>query len=257
MADNHVKPTSEELDANADAVLEELESVKEVEKEEIEEVIEEIEETEEEVEEVKEEETKEEESEDFKEKYIQSTREAQILYHKNKKISDAMDKANSIEEPTESDLKSEYTDWDIMSDVEKRMAKDSMVNSRRFSAINEVSEDFKRSDYWKVKVDKFLDDPSNLVNNPALEGKEDDFRSFSSKPSRRGLDFDDLIASFLYKADQAKPKKSKGKQLESVSTSDKPKPKSNKLSVQQGRSLRKTDYNKWKSMLKAGKIQPL
>jgi len=271
MADNHVKPTSEELEAKSLEALEELEATEEKEVEDVAEVVKEVEEVEEthdepeekdsvEKSDEKSDETGDEEvqdEEDYKEKFIQSTREAQVLFHKNKKLNDAMDQANQVLPPTDEELKKEYSDWDIMSDFEKKMGRESLVNTRRFNAIDEVVKDSKREEAWKSKIDTFLDDPTNLVKNPALEGKQDDFKSFASKPSRRGLDFEDLIASYLYKADQAKPKKKKGSSLLSKSTSQKIKPKSGKLTSEQGRALRETDYSKWKEMLKADKIESI
>ena len=192
----------------------------------------------------------------YKKKFVESTREAQVLYAKNKKINDAFDKAKDLPDPTEDDMKAEYTDWDVMSDFEKKMAKDTMISKKRFEAIGEVNRGFKEIEEWQAKIDAFSDDPNSLVDNPKLEGKMEEFKAFATKPSRRGVDFEDLIPAFLYSEDQEKPK-NKGKMFETGTggPATKSKPKSDKISIEEARSLRETDYSKYKELLKAGKIK--
>ena len=192
---------------------------------------------------------------DYKEKFINSTKEAQILHAKNKKIMEAFEKSKGIPEPTEDELKKEYSDWDVMGDFEKKIAKDNMRNTKRFASFGEVAEEFTEIGKWQTKVDEFMGDPENISNNPLLEGKEAEFRAFASKPTRRGVDFDDLIGAFLFEESKG-VKLNKGGMLPTGSAGDKTiKPKSDKLTVEQGRQLRMADYEKYKRYLLAGKIE--
>ncbi len=259
--EKHIKPTKEELEANTQKALEEAEALKnkqtpvpapssdeppaqpspnkpipspEVPPEKPEKPIE----------------------PDYKKRYVESTKEAQILFNKNKKLTEAFDKATETPEPTEEELKAEYRDWDVMSDFERKMAKDVMISNRRFKAIEDVSKDFKDLDNWQNKVNAFVEDPKTLVDYPGLEGRQDEFRLFSINPTRRGLDFPDLISAFLYTLDTGKPAKKKGQMFETGSggPNERVKPKSGKISLDEARQLRKTDYNKWTEYVKAGKI---
>jgi hypothetical protein len=249
---NHTKPTSEELEANIKKAAEELEKpeVKEEPKTE-----EPQEETKEEKEEVKEEVKETKEEIDYKKKFVESTREAQILHAKNKKVIESLDKAMSLNEVTEEELQTEYANWDELSEFEQKMAKDSLLNKKRLASLSEITKETKDIETWQGKVSEFISDPKTLTSIPELEGREEEFKLFATKPTRRGVDFDDLVAAFLYDIEKKRPPKQKGAMFESGTGGEKTKPKSDKLSVEEGRKLRLTDYKKYTEYLRAGKIE--
>jgi len=264
---NHVKPTKEELEANAMKAAEEAERLAK-EHEDKEEDIKHSEEDQEEessdledrreeqiLKEEKEEEEEQEDKPDYKKKFIESSREAIVIVSKNKKINEAIDQANNLPDPTEEELQKAYPTYDDMTDTERMLAKDNYINKRRFELIHQANIESKDIEAWNSKVDSFIEDPKVLADNPQLEGKQEDFKIFAMKPSRRGTNFEDLVRSFLYDATKDIPKK--GKMFESGTGGDnaKMKPKSDKLTIEQARQLRKTDYGKYKEFLKAGKIE--
>jgi hypothetical protein len=253
----HTKPTPEELEESTEKALQEAEELKEKnepeEEPEHEPEVEEKEEPEEDKETIPEDD-KDLEEVDYKKKFTESSREAQILHAKNKKINEAVEKAKGLPDPTVEELTKEYPDWELLTDTEKRLAKDSVISTRRFAILEEVTAESKDIEAWNTKVDTFISDPKSLIKHPELDGKEEEFKIFASKPSRRSVDFEDLIPAFLYTAKQ--PAK-KGAMFETGSggPNDKSKPKSDKLSIDQARKLRERDYNKWKEYLSAGKIE--
>jgi hypothetical protein len=273
---NHTKPTQAELDANiqaAAAEIDQLEAAQETTQKETDDhssqedtvadvqddtVVDDKGETDKPIVTAdKKEETKSdvEKEPDFKEKFAQSTRENQLQAARNKKLSEALAKVGEDVVVTDEDCKKEYSDWEDMNDREKRFAKDTLVNNRRFNAIKQVNNDFKNLDAWEEKVNTFLDDPEVLVKNPSLDGRESEFRTFAAKESRIGIDFEDLVASFLYRSASSKTKK-KGQMFERGTGGDnqKSKPKSTNLTHEQGQMLRKTDYKKYSQFLQEGKI---
>lgn len=250
----HQKPTKEELEEGVDKSLKELEEIEEkndpkdfMPEDEPEEDTEGGEEKEPEPEEKKE--------LDYKKKFIESTKEAQILFARNKKVNEAFEKAKELPEPTEEELRKEFEDWDLMSDTEKRMAKDNLMNTRKFEAISNVTTEFREIEKWQDKVGDFLDDPKTLTKHPELDGREDEFLRFAIKPTRRGADFEILVSAFLYKA-SSKPKKKKKAMFETGSggPSGKPKPKSDKISIEEARRIRAVNYSRYRKLTKAGKI---
>lgn len=249
----HEKPTQDELDQNALKALEEAEALEKETKPE-----EEEQKPEEEKPEVKPEEDKPEEKPetDYKKKFVASTQEAQILHEKNKKLTSIIEEAENIPEPTEDELKKEYRDWDDLSETQQKMAKESLISNRRFKMLAETTKQFKDMEAWQEKVVTFLDDPKSLVDHPELEGKQDEFKLFATKPTRRGIDMDVLISAFLFDAGKER-KQNKGKMFETgtAGPSDKAKPKSDKISLDEARTLRSVDYAKYKELLKQGKIE--
>ena len=193
---------------------------------------------------------------ELKKKLTSSAREAQVLHARTKKMDEAVDEAGGIPDPTDEDMKGEYPDWDLMDDVTKKLAKDSRVNKRRFELIHTAAKEGKDIEAWNTKVDEFAIDPKTLNDFPALEGKEEDFKVFAVKPTRRGLDFPDLVSAFLYDVSKSPPTPNRGSMLEKGSggPNDRIRPRSDKISLAEARVLMKTDYKKYKEYLISGKI---
>lgn len=191
----------------------------------------------------------------LKKKLSASASENQIIYAQNQKMNDAIDKAAEVPEPTDQELLQEFPDWEGMSDTEKKLAKNSMHTDRRLKAITAASKDFKDLKQWQSKVTEFIENPETLTKNPLLDGKEDDFKLYALKPTRRGVDFEDLVAGFLYSNSAAKPKH-KGQMFPTGSGGDKKTvvPKSNKLTVTEAAQLRQTNYTEYRRQLRAGNI---
>ena len=185
-----------------------------------------------------------------------SSREAQILYARNKQVQGAIQKASEMADPTDEEMQAEYEDWDVMSDFEKKMAKESEASKRRLKAITDVNQQFKDLEAWTSEVDSFMDNPETLINNPALEGKVEEFKAFATKPTRRGVDMGILISSFLYQAESSVPKKKKKGMFPKGSGGEgkKPAPKTTKISLEQSRELRKNNYPEYKRLMLAGKL---
>jgi len=194
---------------------------------------------------------------DLKKKLSDSSREALILHTKNKKINEAIETASNLPEPTEEELKEKYPNWEEMDETTQQLARDAFISSRRFAVIADATKEFKNLDQWVSHVDEFVDDPQTLIRYPALEGKVEDFREFASKPSRKGADFPDLIAAFMWQVHENKPPKKNGKQIEPGSGGPPGRPvapKDGKISLDEAAQLMKTDYKKYKAYLNAGKI---
>ena len=251
----HTKPTKEELQAGAEKALAEAEALAtqepEKEAEKVEEVVEEPVVEQEPVAEP-------EETLELKKKLTNSAKEAQVLQSRTKKYDEAVGEAEAIVEPTDAEMSAEYgtTEWQEMTLTEQKLAKKSWINEKRFEIMSKVAKEGKDIEKWNSAVDTFVGDPKVLISHPELEGKTEDFKLFAMKPSRRGLDMEDLILAF--NGDQilnAKPK-NKGKMFESgvAGNKDKPQPGADKLTPAQSRTLMNTDYKKWKELLKQGKI---
>jgi hypothetical protein len=261
----HRKPSVKELDENLN---ESLKKIEEEEKEDEKPVVIPEEEEDEPIESPEEEEETPEppkgeekppkgEVETLKKRYSDSSAEALVLHSKSKKMVEAIEKAGEVEEPTDEEMKKEYADWEVMSDFERKMAQNDLTNRRKLEAIAQVAKDFKDMESWNTKIDEFLTDPEVLALHPELEGQEGDFKIFSTKETRRGVDFEDLVSAFLY-TQEGKPKpKNKGKMFEvgSGGISEKPKITPGKISHEEGQRLRILDYKKYIEMVRTDKIE--
>jgi len=264
----HKQPTKQELDDQIEATKEELDKQ---EQEDVEteaesddsdvetEAEEKDEESEEEVKDEKVEEesgekVKTEDSPNYKKKFVDSSRENQKIYAKNRKLNEAIDVAGDIKEPTDKEMKKEYGDWEDMSDFEKKMAKDSIISSRRFEMIEKASEEGKKIDKWNEKVDGFIEDPQTLIDTPELEGKQEEFKIFATEETNNSVSFKVLVSAFLHEQSKSKVK-NKGKMFPTGSGGPAKKSKPKLLTVDQGRALMKSNYSEYKKKLLAGKIE--
>jgi len=191
---------------------------------------------------------------DLKKKLSASARENQKINAKNKKINEAIDKGADLPQPTDEEMKQEYPDWDLMEDHMKKLAKDAIVSKRFRKSLVKAREEGRKIEKWNEQVDEFIADPETLTKNPDLENRLDEFKVYASDEVNSSIPFKVLIPAFLHNAKV--PRKNKGQMFPkgSAGPSEKGKTKT-KLTIEQGRRLRKTDQKKWKQMLMAGRIE--
>jgi hypothetical protein len=193
-----------------------------------------------------------------KKKFSESSREAQIVSFSKKQLEEQIDEAQNMPEPTENELVAEFPDWDTYSELEKRLAKDNFhqrrINERVRDIRNQQKEAERRVNERVEEIREFMIDPKVLEKFPKLEGRQKEFEKFATKPTRLTLDLEDLAKLFLYELPE--PDKHHGKMFETGSggPNDRPKPKSDKITIEQARQLMKSDYKKYVEYLKAGKI---
>lgn len=188
--------------------------------------------------------------EDKDKRYKESTKENQRIRARTKLLDSAIDE--EIAEPTDEEMKQEYPNWDDMDEVMQDLAKEAVMNKKFRTNLQKAREEGKKIDNWNQKVVDFIENPETLTKNPDLEGRLEEFMVFATSDTHRDVAFDLLVPAFLH---NSVPKtKNKGQMFPKGSAGSKEKRKPRKLSVEEGRKLRETDYNKWKRLLKAGKI---
>lgn len=256
----HQKPTKEELEAQEKAAIEEAEKLENAPEKEEETPAPEVtpEEETEEPEETEEEqaEPSEEEKAKLEKKLSASARENQKIYAKNRVINKALADAEDVAEPTDDDLVKEYPDWDLMSDIEKTLAKETIISRNWRKVISEAKEQATKIEKWNESVESFIDDPKTLVDNPGLDGKADEFKEFAATETNNSVPFNILVSAFLFEHSTNKPN-NKGRMFEKGAggSNEKPTPKDGTISLDDARKLRETDYGKYKEYLIAGKIK--
>ena len=191
----------------------------------------------------------------YKKKFSASSRENQRINAKNRVINKALADAEDVPEPTEEELTREFPDWDLMSDVEKHLAKETVISRNWRKVISEAKEQATKIEKWNESVEEFVDDPKTL-NEYSLEGKTDEFREFATQEPNNNVPLNILVGAFLHQHSTNKPD-NKGRMFEKGSggPNDKPKVKSDKITLEEGRKLRETNYPLWKEKLNAGKIE--
>lgn len=194
---------------------------------------------------------------DYKKKFVESSKEALILHSRNKQIREAVENASKIPEPSEEEMRKIYgEDWDLMTDAERRLVIDNYVNKKRFEILQQAITAGKDLEEWISKVEKFSSDPKVLNQYPELEGKQGEFVEFASKPTRRGLPLEDVVAAFLFNYEKTM-KKPQGKMFEIGSAGPNERQsfrKLDRLTPDELARLRKIDYRKYREYLKSHRV---
>ena len=250
---DHAKPTTEDLDAKIKEAEEAIEAEKSKEdpkptpKEPVEKQADPSEEAKDKLkEEIK---TKD-------KKLSASAKENQKIYAKNRVLDKAIIDAEEAPEPTTKELKAEYDDWDVMSDTEKKFAKETVISRNWRDSISKAKEQTKKIVKWEESVSTFINDPKTLNANPELEGKGEAFKKFASEETNNSVPFRILVGAFLHENSSGKTP-NKGAMFPSGTggIKERSNPKGDKVTLEEARAIRKDNYAEYKKLLNEGKIE--
>jgi hypothetical protein len=192
----------------------------------------------------------------FKRQFKASSRQNQKVEAKNRVLNKALADAEDVQEPTEDELIQEVSDWDVMSDNERKLAKEAVINRRWRETISQAKNQAKKIEKWNEEVEEYINDPKVLNDKPELEGKENDFIEFATKDENNNVPMNILVSAFLHDYSTTK-KVNKGRMFEKGAGGEKERiePKGDTINLEEAERLRKTDYPKYKEKLIAGKIK--
>ena len=185
---------------------------------------------------------------DYEKKFSDSTRENQILLAKLGEQDKA--KQELTNEPTDSDLRTAFPEWDLMSDTEKRLATRTLraerIGGNAAQQVQEINAD--RS--WNTSIELAV------ASNPTLQGKEQAFRQYASRPQYRNVPMDVLASAFLQTQGlSAAPTPTPHKPgLETGQGGPRETPKPIGLTMEQLAALRKSDPKAYEKYIKTHEI---
>lgn len=125
---------------------------------------------------------------DYEKKFSDSTRENQILQGKIKTLETAAQELTK--EPTDSDLKAAFPNWEEMTDNEKMLGRRTFNSERVSQSALATANKFQQEREWQTSLELASTDP-------ALQGKEEAFKKYASKPQYRNVPTDVLVSAFL------------------------------------------------------------
>ncbi|HSY52447.1 MAG TPA: hypothetical protein VLC46_26840 [Thermoanaerobaculia bacterium] len=126
---------------------------------------------------------------DYRTKFAESTRENQVLAAR---LAEAEKKSRQelTTEPTDSDLRAAFPEWEYMDDVAKRSATLAFKADRRSAAVAAEREAEKAERSWQNDLE------IAVAAHPELGEKAREFKDYASKPSHRGAPIEVLISAF-------------------------------------------------------------
>jgi hypothetical protein len=130
---------------------------------------------------------------DYETKFKESTREAQILAAQLD-AERAKSRKELTNEPTDSDLRAAFPEWDYMTDTEKALGRRTFAIERISTTLHQEREQEKAERRWNTDLEL------TIASNPSLQGKEQGFKEFAKKPTHRGAPLETLVSAFLFES---------------------------------------------------------
>lgn len=194
---------------------------------------------------------------DYEKKFKDSSAEARILALRNKTYEQKIEEAENLPEPTDEECRKEYgSEWDEKGEMDQKLAKQILRDKRYKEVVRSIHREQKADREYGEKVSAWAVNPETLKQFPELEGNEAAFVEFASKPTRRGLELEDVAVIFKGTR-QAKGKAPSGSMFPRPSTSQtKQQPKPATLDADKMSTVRKVDHKAYQEMIRTGKVKP-
>lgn len=196
------------------------------------------------------------------ERYRQSTSEAMILHGQKKGLEETIKKLTSEDTPTEAELLTEYPEYKTYNAVTQKLMRDTLENKKRQIRLNfQLIEQEARG-----RLEADVKAVTRQAKYAALKGDEK-FEEFVLQPKHQGVDIETLADAYLVRTGKIQPPDATSNAAPAAST---PKPssgiprgsggprtpmKSKKITLEEARSLRETNYREYQRQLMAGNIE--
>ena len=191
-------------------------------------------------------------------RYREQRNESVLLNQRNESLISNIDKASQLPEPTQEELeafvRARGATWEELTPFEQNMAKESLMDKRKFDTVYEGIRDIKQIDEWAKKVKGFTDDNQTKQTFKGLIGKEDAFMSFALQPTHRGIAFETLVPAFLFSASSRTPLKRSLLNTQGGGTAPEP-PKKGLDDADEVAKLRQSNPKEYARKLKSGEIK--
>lgn len=200
---------------------------------------------------------------DYKQKFVDSQREAILLAERNKLKEARLEQLTKTDTPTDEAMRQVYPEWDEFNQVTKTAlikTEAQEMRQRRIEARQQELDD-------RLKLE---DEIENALDNPKfnkLKGREAEFKRFALNPKNRGINSEVLAQAFLYDADDAAstataapapaPQANRGEALPSGSGGPRGDTTPKKTTLEEARNIRKTDYKRYMELVKTNQIEDI
>jgi colicin import membrane protein len=195
------------------------------------------------------------------ERYRQSSSEAIILNSQKKSLEQTLTKLTSEDTPTEPELLAEFPEYKAYNAVTQKLMRDTLENKKRQMRINLqlIEQDADRR--WQADLRTITRKPEYA----SLKGDEK-FEEFVFQPKHRGVEIQTLADAYLVRTGRAQP-------AQPVTPPANPSPaqpagglprgsggprtpnKPNKITLEQAKVIRETNYKEYMRLVRANLIE--
>lgn len=195
---------------------------------------------------------------DYKQKFVESQREAILLNERNKQKDAHISKLTSKDTPTDDELRTLYPWWDDpkTDEATKDFYRDQAATKRELKQTQNIALSLAEKLEFQEKLDDFIETPPDQFKG--LKVKEAEFKRFAKRKDNIGLPLETLAKAFLFdvsdEISQTTPViKTPG--LENGSGGPRTAPKPKKMPIEEASELRQTNYQEYRRLVLAGQIE--
>ncbi len=185
---------------------------------------------------------------DYKQKFVESQREAILLAERNKVKDAQIEQLTKKDTPTDEAMRLVYPDWDTYNDIAKQafIKQESQEMRLRATEARQTELDS------RLKQDEEIQ--TQIQTNPKLQGKESEFKRFAMNPKNKGISAEVLAKAFLFDVEVPPAPAPQGEALPAGSGGPRGDLSPKKISIEEAAEIRKTDNNRYMELVKAGMI---
>lgn len=148
----------------------------------------------------------------LEDRYKASTQEANALYFRNQEMTDTINEAANMPDPTIEQLRAyaseQGANYDELDPFMQNMVKKTLKNELGMDKIKSIAVKDQQLTAWKTSVEEFAGDDEVLNKFPSLADHTQEFIDYCMKKNRRGMDLVDLVGSFMFGVEPKAPGKS-------------------------------------------------
>jgi len=184
---------------------------------------------------------------DWETKFKESQKEAMILSEQIKKAEE--EKLKKIE-ITDEFLTKKYPDWEDLTIGEQKAIKKAEELEQEIQEIKNKTNQFNNDRAWQEKIETWVEeDMADMF--PLIVGREEEFKRFATRPTRKGLPVDDLAKIFLFENPPSDKKKSL---FHAPGSGNRPEP-SEGMSVEEAEQMMRTRPLEYMRLVKSKKLK--
>jgi hypothetical protein len=186
---------------------------------------------------------------DYEKKFSESSRENQIL--RERIAAEEKARQELTKEPTDSDIRTAFPNWEEMSETEKGLARRTLNAERTAQSAAQKADAVNSDREWNTSLE------IAVTSNAALQGKEQQFKQYASKPQYRNVPMDVLVDAFLNKFPAAPSNPTPKPGLEPGSGGPRKPETPNKISAENLQLLRKTNPKAYAEYIKKHSLEDM
>jgi len=148
-----------------------------------------------------------------------------------------------------------YPEWDTFTDITKQAFIRIEAQNMRQARMEAQQQDISARQQLEDKLEEFLDSPPEAFKK--IIGKEAEFKRFAKKKNNIGLSLETLAKAFLFDAEEETPAQPMKEALPTGSGGPRGPLKPKKISTEEARHIRETDYQHWLELVKSDAIEEI